>query len=166
MINKPPIPAATAHTTILKDPDTDQRIGAKVEANVPNMFQDVIDFHKKYKIDYDGPPRELPFQVDTFRRGRFHEEIKEIRDAQDANQLADLLDGYVDLIYIILGTCHLHGWDFNEAWRRVHAANMAKELCSPKNPGKYGATGDKMDIVKPEGWVAPTMQDLVTVKPS
>ena len=80
--------------------------------------------------------------------------------------MAELLDGYVDLIYIILGTCHLHGWDFNEAWRRVHAANMKKELTSPTNPGKYGAVGDKVDIVKPVGWVASSMQDLVTTPKS
>lgn len=160
---KAAVSGATMHTTILNNPDTEQRVGVKVAANVPNLYQDVIDFHKKFGIQYDGPPRQLPEQLDTFRRMRFHEEVKEIRDAQDANQLAELLDGYVDLIYIVLGTCHLHGWDFNEAWRRVHAANMKKELTSPTNPGKYGS---KTDIVKPADWVAPTMQDLVTTPKS
>ena len=75
----------TMHTTVFVDPITEQRVGVKVAANVPNMYQDVIDFHKKFRIQYDGPPRQLPEQLDTFRRMRFHEEIKEIRDAQDAN---------------------------------------------------------------------------------
>lgn len=163
MSNKPLVPAATAHTTILKDPDTEQRIGAKVEANVPNMFQDVKDFHKKFGISYDGPPRELPEQEKTFRDATESEEQCEIRAAKDMNQLADLLDGYVDYIYFVLGRCHLQGWDFNEAWRRVHAANMAKELSSEKNPSKRGYKGD---IVKPDGWTAPNHQDLVTVKKS
>jgi predicted HAD superfamily Cof-like phosphohydrolase len=163
MSNKPPVPAATTHTTIMKDPDTHQRIGAKIQANVPDVFGNVVDFHKKFGIQYDGPPRGRDGDLFLFRDLRFHEEIKEIRDAVDAAQAAEELDGYVDLVYIILGTCHLRGWDFNEAWRRVHTANMQKELASAKNPGKYGQLGDKVDIVKPEGWTAPSMQDLVTI---
>jgi len=156
-------PAATVHTTILKDPVTEQRIGAKVESNVPNMFGDVVDFHKKFGIQYDGPPRGREGDLFKFRDFRFHEEIKEIRDAIEFKQAAEELDGYVDLVYIIMGTCHLRGWDFNEAWRRVHEANMKKERANPNNPGKYGPLGDKIDIVKPEGWTAPSMQDLVIV---
>jgi predicted HAD superfamily Cof-like phosphohydrolase len=164
MSNKPLVPAATTHTTILKDPDTQQRVGAKVQSDVPNMYQNVIDFHKKFGIQYDGPPRGREGDLFKFRDKRFHEEIREIRDAVEAGQSPEELDGYVDLIYIILGTCHLRGWDFNEAWKRVHEANMKKELASAKNPGKYGPLGDKIDIVKPEGWTAPSMQDLVIVK--
>lgn len=151
----------TMHTTVLVDPVTEQRTGVKVAANVPNIYQDVVDFHKKFGIQYDGPPRQLPPDLSKFRDLRFAEEIREIRDAQNANQLAEVLDGYVDLIYIILGTCHLHGWNFNEAWRRVHEANMKKERASSTNPGKYG---DSVDIVKPQDWVAPSMQDLVVIK--
>ncbi|UOF78040.1 ntP-ppase-like protein [Caudoviricetes sp.] len=158
-------PNPTIHTTIIKNPETGQSTGAKVEANVPNMFGDVVDFHKKFGIQYDGPPRGRDNELFLFRDLRFHEEIKEVRDAVDANQAAEELDGYVDLVYIILGTCHLRGWDFNEAWRRIHAANMKKVRASKDNPGKYGQLGCKVDIVKPEGWVAPSMQDLVVAKP-
>lgn len=129
--------------------------------HIPDVFGDVVAFHKKFGIQYDGPPRGREGDLFKFRDARFHEEIKEIRDAIDACQSAEELDGYVDLIYIILGTCHLRGWDFNEAWRRVHEANMKKERAHSGNPGKYG---DSADIVKPQGWVAPSMQDLVVIK--
>lgn len=122
--------------------------------SAPAMFQDVADFHRKFGIQYDGPPRDLPEDLRLFRARRFLEEINEI---EKARYLDDRLDGYVDLVYIILGTCHLHGWDFNEAWRRVHAANMAKERASKENPGKYGSPSD---IVKPKGWKAPDLSDL------
>lgn len=160
---KPPaaVPGPAATITILKSPETGQSVGAAVKVNTPDLFGDVVAFHKKFGIQYDGPPRALPNELGGFRNKRFHEEVKEIRDAIDALQLAEQLDGYVDLIYIILGTCHLHGWNFNEAWRRVHAANMAKEKASKENPGKYGSS---QDIVKPEGWVAPNLQDLVLEK--
>lgn len=157
-------PAATIHTTIMKDPQTEQRVGAITKANVPDVFGDVVTFHKKFGIQYDGPPRGREGDLFKFRDHRFHEEIQEIREAIVASQAPEELDGYVDLIYIILGTCHLRGWDFNEAWRRVHEKNMQKERASTKNPGKYGALGDKVDIVKPEGWTPPDMTDLVVIK--
>lgn len=127
----------------------------------PDLFQDVVDFHKKFGVQYEGPPRDLPEDVRPFRDARLFEEVREIRDALDMRQLPEQLDGYVDIIYIILGTCHLHGWDFNEAWRRVHAANMSKERASKANPGKYKTT---QDIVKPTGWTPPVMTDLVEIK--
>jgi predicted HAD superfamily Cof-like phosphohydrolase len=135
----------------------DVSVGVKITVNAPDLFNDVVDFHKKFGIQYDGPPRGREGELFAFRDKRFHEEIKEIRDAIEFNQAAEELDGYVDLIYIILGTCHLRGWNLNEAWKRVHKANMTKQLASKENPGKYGAT---TDIVKPKGWVAPNLEDL------
>lgn len=126
--------------------------------NPPQVFQDVVDFHKKFGIQYAGPPRDLPDNVAEFRWKRLIEELMEIQYSKTPEER---LDGFVDLIYIVLGTVHLYGWDFDEAWRRVHRANMAKELCHPNNPGKYGKLGNKLDIVKPKNWKAPDLSDLV-----
>ena len=120
------------------------------------MAQDVLDFHKKYKINYDGKLRRLPPDLFQFRVNRGLEEVFEYRDA---DCLEKELDAQIDEIYIALGTLHLHGFSpekIAEAWRRVHAANMAKELCSSSNPGK----GHPTDIVKPKGWQAPDHSDL------
>lgn len=140
---------------------TDTKDGVKVLSKMPSMFQDVVDFHCKYGIQYVGPPRKLPKDVEVFREARFTEECAEIYQSLLSGDQAEELDGYVDLIYIILGTCHLHGWNFEEAWSRVHAANMKKERASDKNPGKYQKLGCKQDIVKPPEWVAPDLRDLV-----
>jgi predicted HAD superfamily Cof-like phosphohydrolase len=123
----------------------------------PDVFQDVVDFHEKYGIQYDGKPRHLEADLEKFRIARLEEELTEYKNAKT---LAEKLDALVDLQYILLGTAHLHGFDrFNEAWERVHSANMAKELSHPGNPGKYGAIG--RDIVKPPGWASPNHSDLV-----
>lgn len=140
---------------------TDENGRVRVLARLPSMFQDVVDFHHKYGIQYVGPPRDLPGDIKEFRYKRFIEEKEEIEEALNEGDLESELDGYVDLIYIILGTCHLHGWNFDEAWSRVHAANMKKERASNKNPGKYQELVCKQDIVKPPGWVAPDLRDLV-----
>lgn len=125
------------------------------------FFQDVVDFHRKFEIDYGGLPRKLPDKVKAFRDSRLDEEITEYWDACTTKDAEKQLDGLVDIVYIILGTCHLHGWNFDEAWRRVHEANMRKEKASAENPGKYE---HKHDIVKPKGWVPPILRDLVTIK--
>ena len=133
-------------------------------SSVPQLFEDVIAFHKKMGIQYDGPPRLIPDVPELyFRLQRTNEEMRELVDAFYHRQSDGFLDAHVDLIYILLGTMHLCGYDFNEAWRRVHAANMTKERASKSNPGKYG---DKNDVVKSANWVAPNLIDLVTPKKS
>ena len=134
-------------------------------ASFVNMPQDVVDFHKKYGIQYDGPIRMLPSQVKYFRHERNQEECREFYHAQFKHEA---LDAVIDQIYIILGTAHLMGFTpeiIHEAWKRVHDANMRKVRSSPENPGKYGsAEAGFVDIVKPKGWIAPDLTDLVEVK--
>lgn len=92
-----------------------------------------------------------------------------------------ILDGLVDLLVVLLGTVHLMGFYkksefctimssngpvlikndyeqqytiFEEAFIRVFNANMQKEVGTTKR-------GCSIDLVKPEGWKAPDLSDLV-----
>ena len=48
--------------------------------------------------------------------------------------------------------------DSLEAWNRVLDANMAKEIgIKPSRPNPLGLP----DLIKPEGWIAPTHADNV-----
>lgn len=147
----------------------------------PNLFQDVQDFHKKFGLDIDwtAGPRDLEPNLELFRQKFMDEELREYLEADseldtvklhpltdketsdpEMNRLrAKKLDALVDLVYVALGTAYLHGWDFNEAWRRVQAANMAKVRASRQEEGKRDAT---FDVIKPPGWTAPDHLDLVT----
>lgn len=121
----------------------------------PEMFRDVIAFHRKFGLAYNGEdptPEEA-----NLRYNRLHEEMLEFSEACVKNDHEGMLDGLVDLVYIALGTAYRMGWNFEEAWRRVHKANMAKERGTPQS-SKYG-TG--FDIVKPEGWTPPNLSDLI-----
>jgi len=69
------------------------------------------------------------------------------------------LDALVDLVYVALGTAVLSGFDFEEAWRRVHRANMLK--VKPRK-GQYTKRRSAFDIVKPPGWQAPDLSDLAS----
>ena len=132
------------------------------KTNYVPMTHDVLAFHKKYGIDYKGPVRPLPGDLQTFRNKRAFDEVQEIVDASTSGDLPMVLDGIIDTIYILLGTAHLHGFtpeQVNEAWRRVHAANMAKVRATTESP--HGDLGIRNgDIVKPAGWTHPDLSDL------
>lgn len=153
-----------------------------------NPFEDIRLFHLKFGLDYEGAPRLLPdadsekapVSLAEFRRKFLVEEAKEYCTAtyrgnhslhltadveakgkEIAEHLADALDALVDTLYVALGNAHLHGFTpkkFVEAWNRVHAKNMEKVRAQSAEQSKRGAS---MDVIKPEGWVAADLSDLV-----
>ncbi len=84
--------------------------------------------------------------------------------------LEDALDGLIDLQYVLLGTADLMGFShpgpgkfanmsiWQEAWNRVHNANMKKE---PVVNAKESARGFNIDLKKPIGWLKPQFKDLL-----
>ncbi len=130
-----------------------------------DIQRDVLEFHKKFCLRYPGRPRQLPPEVAVFRKKFMEEELQEYKDAVNCRErggergdLEGQLDALVDLIYVAAGTAHLHGFNLKEAWRRVHEANMKKVRADDKGQSKRDSA---MDVIKPEGWVAPDLSDLV-----
>jgi len=139
-------------------------------------WKDIQNFHAKFGLEYDEGPRALPHELADFRTGFMVEELCEyitddeqfhclIRSAfhsrVNRQPLEKQLDALVDLVYVALGTAYLHGFDFEEAWRRVHAANMSKVRAKRAEDSVRGST---FDVVKPPGWKAPDLSDLVDIK--
>lgn len=54
------------------------------------------------------------------------EEFKEVFQAFNSDDQANLLKELCDLVYVTVGTAVAFGWDFNKAFRRVHESNMSK----------------------------------------
>lgn len=144
-----------------------------------DMFRDIAEFHKKFGLEYNGPPRHLDFNLGQFRTMFIGEELAEYISPlkSDHDQLSFVigklvlkqlgmerqplekqLDALVDIVYVAIGTAYLHGFDFNEAWRRVHEANMKKVRALREEDS---ARKSVFDVVKPEGWKAPDLSDLV-----
>lgn len=140
-----------------------------------DLFKDIQNFHEKFELVFDGKPRVLPEDLAKFRIGFLMEELGEYCLDNEVAQrffttelkkytapqnipLDKQLDALVDLVYVALGTAYLQGFDFNEAWRRVHEANMKKVRALRVIDSKRGST---YDVVKPEGWQAPDLSDLV-----
>tara|TARA_B110000483_G_C17813713_1_gene396188 strand:- start:86 stop:499 length:414 start_codon:yes stop_codon:yes gene_type:complete len=119
--------------------------------------KDVQDMHKKYgvhdvveKFDADHLREYLQFRL------RFlEEELNETVTAAAANPVdaEEVVDGLIDLCVVAIGTLDAFGIDAHEAWSKVHSANMSKVVgIKPERPNPLGLP----DLVKPDGWVAPS----------
>jgi predicted HAD superfamily Cof-like phosphohydrolase len=120
-----------------------------------DLIRDVSDLHTKFDIAYDGPPRHLPPDLLKFREEFLHEEALEYATAPD---LAHRFDALIDVVYVAIGSSHLHGFDFYEGWRRVHAANMLKVRAAAD--ASDSLRHSTHDLVKPPGWRPPDLTDL------
>lgn len=135
---------------------------------------DMIEFHTKFGLEYTGKPRALPKELADFRAKFMQEELDEynlhrhaaageaaqkpLDSASYAYHLEHMLDAIIDKLYVDIGTAYLHGFNVREAWRRVHAANMAKVRAERAEDSKRGST---FDVIKPPGWSPPSHIDLV-----
>ena len=92
-------------------------------------------------------------QMLKFRLNFLQEELNEAKNAESAE---DIVDAMIDLCVVAIGTLDCFDVDAQEAWDRVHAANMAKERgIKPERPNPLGLP----DLIKPAGWQAPSHED-------
>jgi len=118
-----------------------------------DVESDIRVFHRKFGLLYSGPPRTLPRELFDFRFKFMMEELGEYYTAVESGTREQMFDALLDLVYVAVGTCHLHGFPFNEGWQRVQRANMKKVRGKSKR--------SKVDVIKPKGWVHPNLSDLV-----
>ena len=144
------------------------------------LYRDVVLFHNKFKLqETDHPGHVLPRDVTKFRLKFLLEELVEYADAVDFRLVVEedgptfvedrgdigihaekAFDSLIDLVYVALGTAFLHRFPFNEGWDRVQEANMSKVRAEgaddPRSVRKHTC-----DVVKPQGWQAPVLTDLL-----
>lgn len=122
-----------------------------------DWVKDIAEMHTKFGVnekvrsfDSEKLSKFLEFRI------KFLEE--ELNEMKTANSADDVVDALIDLCVVAIGTLDAFDVDSYEAWDRVHAANMAKEVgvkASRPNPLNLP------DLIKPEGWEAPTHVDNV-----
>jgi predicted HAD superfamily Cof-like phosphohydrolase len=123
-----------------------------------DMFQMVADFHKKFGLEPTNQP-DFPFEeIWILKNNHMQEELNEIRAAAINGNLEEYFDGLIDLVYVALGAAYLANLPFEQGFLRVHQANMTKIRALRQEDSKRGST---YDIVKPAGFVAPTLTDLI-----
>lgn len=122
-----------------------------------NWVANIAEMHAKFGVN------EVVANFDKEKLSKFLEfRIKflqeELDEMKNATQAEDVVDALIDLAVVAIGTLDSYGVDSYEAWNRVHAANMAKQVgVKASRPNKLGLP----DLIKPSGWQAPTHADNV-----
>lgn len=79
------------------------------------------------------------------------------------NTVEDQFDALIDLVIFALGTAERQGMNnFKDGFARVMSANMQKELAGTSSNSKRSFA---RDLVKPPGWRAPYLCDLIAPSP-
>lgn len=125
---------------------------------------DISDMHTKFKVNeiVGSLTSEQLKTYLKFRLDMVQEEVTEAHDAFEERDADKVVDALIDNIVFALGTLDAFGVDAYTAWNRVHQANMLKEPgVKPGRPNPYGFP----DLIKPEGWTAPSHHDNVGLLP-
>ena len=92
-------------------------------------------------------------QLLEFRVRFIQEEFNELVKATEDRDREEVVDALIDIMVVALGTLDIFEIDADKAWIQVHHANMAKEVgVKESRPNPLGLP----DLVKPEGWTAPS----------
>ena len=126
-----------------------------------SIFEMVDKFHEAY----DMPRGEVVISDDfakisekdanriKLRNDLIAEEFSELVRAEN---VSEIMKESCDLVYVILGMFVEYGWDFDEAFKRVHESNMSKL----DDKGKPIRREDGK-ILKGPNYKAPDLRDLV-----
>lgn len=121
-----------------------------------SIFDQVAEFQTEV---LKNPRKSTPVRIltDSYKTNThvfIAEELEELRVALNDDNLPETLDALVDLMYFAAGAIHNLGIDGDEAFRRVHHANMAKSLGVKPTRGLEG------DATKGTDWTPPTFDDM------
>lgn len=122
-----------------------------------NWVEDIAHMHDKYGVHtaIEKFDKEKLTKFLEFRANFLQEELDELKTATNGD---DVVDALIDLCVVAIGTLDAFRVDSYEAWNRVHKANMNKEVgIKASRPNPLGLP----DLIKPEGWTAPTHVDNV-----
>lgn len=133
--------------------------------------------------DEDPGPREVDDDLLTMRANFLFEEFGEFVQAIGGKvELSDIVvagsrsllvhlpeghdidhgkafDALIDLVYVAYGTAHILGYPWDQGWRLVQKANMAKVRAKPD--GSDSVRKSSYDVVKPPGWTPPDIEGLL-----
>jgi predicted HAD superfamily Cof-like phosphohydrolase len=115
-------------------------------------------FHEAFKHPTDAIYEKVSInKIKSLRVSLIREEFQEVMSAIHAKKNKDsILKELCDLVYVCVGFADTFGWNFDEAFNRVHASNMSKL-------GEDGAPiyRDDGKILKSAQYKEPNLKDLV-----
>ena len=121
---------------------------------IRNLSKEHLEMFMRFRLDFLR--EEL---IEAYNAAGYKVTFDAVREG-DLNpaHAEDVVDAMVDLCVVAIGTLNALDVDPNLAWNRVHTANMAKNPgIKPSRPNPLGLP----DLIKPEGWRAPSHADNV-----
>jgi hypothetical protein len=121
-----------------------------------NWIKDIAEMHEHFGVNkaVNNMSVQSLVQYFDFRVKFLQEELDELKNAEIP---ADAIDALIDLCVVAIGTLDAFGIDGNDAWNRVHAANMKKQVgVKNSRPNPLGLP----DLIKPEGWTPPDHDNM------
>lgn len=145
-----------------------------LEVNKSHWDNDIHTMHTKFKVRevIATLPRDKLLTFLKFRLDFLQEELNEARSAFEALEADtgglqenakveyadEIVDAMIDLCVVAIGTLDAFQVDAHKAWTRVLNANMQKEPgIKASRPNPLGLP----DLIKPEGWTAPSHIDNI-----
>ena len=122
-----------------------------------NWVQDMQDLHAKFGVNtvVRGLDKAKLAAFIQFRIKFLQEELDEMIVSDNGD---DTVDALIDLCVVAIGTLDALDVNAYEAWNRVLRANMTKQIgIKASRPNPLGLP----DLIKPEGWIAPSHADNV-----
>lgn len=117
----------------------------------------IIKMHEKFNLT----PEQVQWTEEE-KQFRIKAMLEEISEFKESETREDQLDALVDLVVFALGTAYrMDFYDvFDIAFIRVMKSNRMKEVGANHNKSETRGAFH-IDLVKPEGWQAADLSDLV-----
>ena len=134
-------------------------------------FDDVGVFHRKFGLPYSPPkdsiaddirkqPKWISKDVQKFRIEFLKEELEELECAYKKEELEEVADALIDIVYVAMGTAHMHNLPWDELWNEVQRSNLAKERATSAKDSKRASM---FDVIKPKNWTPPRLGPILNV---
>jgi predicted HAD superfamily Cof-like phosphohydrolase len=114
------------------------------------MYNDVVKFIEACDQKPSSETNELYSRL-------INEEFTEFCLAKAQEDEVEQLDACMDMIWVILGFCHMKGFNVAGAWNEVSKSNLCK---IDSKTGKVIKRHDGK-ILKPEGWLPPDLSKFI-----
>ena len=92
------------------------------------MLNQVAEFHQKFNHPIESNPTIPPIKRIMLRNNLIREELEELEEASQNEDIVEVADAVVDLLYVVFGTALEYGLGekLEALFNEVHASNLSK----------------------------------------
>lgn len=89
-------------------------------------FDKVKEFNRVFKTVYNDTPTTIKGDQRVLKYKLMAEELREVKEAMDAEDLPEIAKELSDLLYVVYGAADAYGIPIDECFAEVHRSNMSK----------------------------------------